>query len=74
MVSFYRKLLRDSASKILDFVFKIFASIDRGFQEQINFMLFYEYKKHILTLYHVKLTVNSCVLALYNYILGKNIK
>ena len=47
MVSFYRKLLRDSASKILDFAFKIFASIDRGFQEQINFMLFYEYKKNI---------------------------
>ena len=63
MVSFYRKLLRDSASKILDFVFKIFASIDRGFQEQINFMLFYEYKKHILTLYfyyHIKRTVKSC--------------
>ena len=63
MVSFYRKLLRDSASKILDFAFKIFASIDRGFQEQINFMLFYEYKKHILTLYfyyHIKLTMDNC--------------
>ena len=63
MVSFYRKLLRDSASKILDFASKISTSIDRGFQEQINFMLFYEYKKHILTLYfyyHIKLTVNSC--------------
>ena len=63
MVCFYRKLLCDNASKILDFAFQIFASIDRGFQEQINFMLFYEYKKHILTLYfcyHIKRTVNSC--------------
>ena len=63
MVSFYRKLLRDSASKILDFASKISTSIDRGFQEQINFMLFYEYKKHILTLYfwhHIELTVDSC--------------
>ena len=63
MVSFYRKLLRDSASKILDFASKIFTSIDQGFQEQINFMLFYEYKKHILTLYfyyHTKRPVASC--------------
>ena len=63
MVSFYRKLLRDSASKILDFASKIFPSIDRGFEEQIHFMLFYEYQKHILTLYfyyHIKLTVDSC--------------
>ena len=63
MVTFYKKLLRDRASKILDFAFKIFTSIDRGFQETINFILFYEYENHILTLYfyyHIKLTVNSC--------------
>ena len=63
MVTFYKKLLRDRASKILDFAFKIFTSIDRGFQETINFILFYEYENRILTLYfyyHIKLTVNSC--------------
>ena len=63
MVPFYRKLLGDSTSKILDFASKIFTSIDRVFQEQINFILFYEYENHILTLYfyyHIKRTVNSC--------------
>ena len=63
MVSFYKKLLRDSASEILDFASKIFTRVDRGFQEQINYIRFYEYRKDILTLYfyyHIKLTVNSC--------------
>ena len=31
MVSFYKKLPCDSASKIFDFAFKIIASIDRSF-------------------------------------------
>ena len=50
MASFYRKLLRDSVSEILDFASKTFTSIDQDFQEQINFIGFHEYKKHILTL------------------------
>ena len=69
MVSFYGKLLPDSASKILDFASKIITSKDRGFQEQINFIY-----TSIITWNLEWIAVNNYVLALYNYILEKNIK